>query len=145
MVIEKVFAITDEIFIAVRQLVAELGTRKPIPSRDEMIAFVESESSTLWIAREPDQNGRIVGMLTLAIYRVPTGIRSIVEDVAVDSNFRRRGIARSLMETAIDYARRSGAGVLTLSSNPDRDAANRLYQSMGFERRRTNPYIYRLK
>ena len=144
MQIEKVDQVSDEIYDAVRRLVPELGTHKPIPTREELIDLVKSEASTFWLARDPDQLNLIVGMLTLTVYRVPTGIHSIVEDVAVASNMRRRGVAKTLMETAIRSARGARAQVLTLSSNPQREAANKLYQSMGFERRETNAYIYRL-
>jgi GNAT superfamily N-acetyltransferase len=145
MYIEKIPEITDEIFEAIRRLVLEIGTHKPLPTRDELTALVGSESSTLWVARYPDRNSGIVGMFTITIYRVPTGLRSIVEDVAVDSNFRRRGIARALMETAIKFAWNVGANGVALTSNPKREAANRLYQSMGFELRKTNAYFYAFK
>ncbi|NUQ84754.1 MAG: GNAT family N-acetyltransferase [Anaerolineales bacterium] len=142
--VEKVQDVTDEIFSAVCRLVPELGAHKPLPTRNELIALVRSEASTLWLARYPDRNGTIAGMLTISLYRVPTGLRSIVEDVAVDSNFRRKGIGRALMQTAIDFARACGANGIALTSNPRREAANRLYLSMGFERRETNSYFYRL-
>ena len=145
MYIERIQAVTDEVFEAICRLVPEIGAHKLAPSREELSDLVRSDSSTLWIAREPDQEGNIVGMLTLTVYRVPTGIRSIVEDVAVDSNFRRRGIARSLMEKAIEFARQAGAENVALTSNPKREAANLLYQSMGFAKRETNAYSYKLK
>jgi ribosomal protein S18 acetylase RimI-like enzyme len=76
---------------------------------------------------------------------VPTGLRSIIEDVIVDQTMRRRGIGEALMEKAIELAHESGAEGISLTSNPKREAANQLYQSMGFELRQTNPYYYRLK
>ena len=145
MFIEKVIQITDEVFDAVAQLVPEIGVHKPLPSRDELIALVESESSTLWVARYPDESDSIVGMLTISIYRVPTGVRSIVEDVAVNSNFRRKGIAKALMQTAIKFAREAGANGVSLTSNPMREAANLLYQTIGFQRRETNAYFFKLE
>ena len=145
MYIEKLREVTDEVFEAVCRLVPEIGTHKSAPAPEELKDLVHSESSTLWIARYPDITGSIVGMLTITIYRVPTGVRSIVEDVAVDSNFRRRGIARVLMEKAIEFARKAGAENVALTSNPKREAANLLYQSMGFEKRETNSYSYKLK
>lgn len=145
MYIERIAEITDEIFEAICRLVPEIGAHKPIPAREELSELVNSEASQLWIARYPGAANSVAGMFTIALYRVPTGLRSIVEDVAVDSNQRRRGIARALMLKAIEVAREAGADGVTLSSNPAREAANRLYQSMGFERRNTNAYIYRLK
>ena len=145
MVIEKVSGITEEIFEAVQRLVPQLGAHKAPPTREELTALVGSEASTLLIARYPDEKGEIAGMLTLSIYRVPTGIRSIVEDVIVDETMRRRGIAEALMLRAIDLARESGANGVSLTSNPKREAANKLYQSMGFQKRETNAYFYKLE
>jgi ribosomal protein S18 acetylase RimI-like enzyme len=144
MYIEKVHEVTEEICNAVKSLVPQLGAHKPNPTWDELSALVHSESSTLLIARYPDETSKIAGILTLTVYRVPTGIRSIVEDVIVDEKMRRRGIAEALMGRAIDLARSAGANGVALTSNPQREAANRLYQSMGFQRRETNAYYYAL-
>lgn len=143
--IEKVSEVTEEIYAAIKLLVPQLGVHKIIPTWDELSALVHSEASTLLTVRYPDENSEIVGMLTWAVYRVPTGVRSIVEDVIVDEKMRRRGIAEALMRRAIEMAEQAGAGVLTLSSNPSREAANKLYQSMGFEKRETNSYLYKIK
>ena len=144
MQIQKVTAFTDETFEAILRLIPHLGSKKALPTQQEIATLIESESATLWVARYPDQAGTLVGMLTIAVYRVPTGLRSIVEDVVVDPSFRRLGIARALVQAAIDFARQAGANGVALTSNPKREAANRMYQSMGFERRETNSYFYRL-
>jgi ribosomal protein S18 acetylase RimI-like enzyme len=143
--IEKVTQVTEEIFEAVKSLVPQLGAHKSAPTWDELDALVRSESSTLLIARYPDENSEIAGILSLTVYRVPTGMRSIVEDVIVDEKMRRRGIAEALMLRAIDLAREAGADGVSLTSNPKREAANKLYQSMGFQKRDTNSYIYKLR
>ena len=58
---------------------------------------------------------------------------------------RRRGIAEALMLRAIDLARESGANGVSLTSNPKREEANKLYQAMGFQKRETNAYFYKLE
>jgi len=145
MLIERVDKVSDELYEAVTRLVPLLGSHKTIPRREELTALIHSEASTLWIARYPDEQGEIAGMLTMAVYRVPTGIRSIVEDVVVDSNLRRRGIAEALLQKAIEFARTAGVDGISLTSNPQREAANQLYQAMGFARRETNLYYYKIK
>ncbi|MEP7136971.1 MAG: GNAT family N-acetyltransferase [Chloroflexota bacterium] len=145
MYVDKVSVVTDEIYSAMALLVPQLGAHKVVPTRAELDALVRSEASTLLIVRYPDENGGTVGMLTLTVYRVPTGIRSIVEDVIVDEKMRRLGIAEALMRRAIDLAREAGAGGVALTSNPTREAANKLYQALGFEKRETNAYFYKLK
>jgi ribosomal protein S18 acetylase RimI-like enzyme len=145
MQIEKVDEITDEIYEGVCRLVPSLGTHKLIPSRAELDALIASESSILLVARTSGGVSLIAGMLTISIYRVPTGIRSIVEDVVVDAEYRGRGIAKALLEAAIDLAREVGASGIALTSNPQRVEANFLYQSVGFSKRETNAYFYKLK
>lgn len=144
MYIERATGATEELFSALQYLIPQLGIHKIPPSRNDLTALVNSKSSILLLARYPDETGEIAGLLTLIIYRVPTGIRSIVEDIVVDEKFRRQGIARALLNHAIRLARDAGAGNLSLTSVPDREAANKLYEKMGFQRRQTNPYIYYL-
>ncbi|MEW6404837.1 MAG: GNAT family N-acetyltransferase, partial [Chloroflexota bacterium] len=81
--------------------------------------------------------------LSLTVYRVPTGIRSHIEDMIVDTAARGRGIGEALMRRALEIAQEKGAPQVTLSSNPKREAANRLYVRMGFKKRETNAYIYK--
>ena len=143
--IEKVSEVTEELLDALQRLIPQLSAHKAAPTLDELTALTNSQSSTLLIARVSDEKSSIVGMLTLAIYRVPTGIRSIIEDVVVDESMRRRGIAEALMRRAIELAREARASGVSLTSNSQRVAANHLYQSMGFKRRETNAYSYDLK
>ena len=145
MYIGKVSSLTDEIHAAVQRLVPQLGSHKAPPSSEELNDLIRSEASTLLIAREPDEVSPIVGLLCLTVYRVPTGVRSIIEDVVVDESVRRKGIGEALVRQALDLAREAGADGVSLTSNPKREAANRLYQSMGFQLRQTNPYFYKLK
>lgn len=144
MEIEKVTEPTEELYLALERLIPLLGVHKVKPTWDEFCALVRSEASLLLVARDPDASNAIVGFLCLTIYRVPTGIRSIIEDVVVDEKMRGRGIGKALVGRAIELARDAGASGISLTSNPQREAANRLYQSMGFELRKTNPYLYKL-
>ncbi|MBI4761192.1 MAG: GNAT family N-acetyltransferase [Chloroflexota bacterium] len=139
--IETVTHLNGEIFEAVQRLVPLLGAHKPIPSWDDLDLLIDSDASILLVARYPASDSPIVGMLTIALYRVPTGIRSIVEDVVVDTDFRNKGVAKALMRSAIEIARLAGANGVSLTSNPQRVAANRLYLSLGFQKRETNAYF----
>jgi ribosomal protein S18 acetylase RimI-like enzyme len=142
--IEKVSVMTEEIFEAVQRLVPLLGAHKPIPAWDDLKRLVDSGTSMLLIARLPDEHSAIAGMLTIAFYRVPTGGRSIVEDMVVDMEHRGMGLAKALLLSAIDLARETGANGVVLTSRPERVEANRLYTRMGFMKRETNAYIYPL-
>jgi ribosomal protein S18 acetylase RimI-like enzyme len=126
---------------AARLLIPQL-TRRPVPSETELRLLVESDCSSLVIARR-DADDAIIGMACVAVYRAPTGIRAIIEDVVVDAAARGRGAGEALTRRCLNIARAKGAGNVTLTSNPAREAANRLYMRMGFTPRDTNSYIYR--
>jgi ribosomal protein S18 acetylase RimI-like enzyme len=133
----------EELWVAFQRLVPQLTSNNPPPSRDDLTALIKSESTTLLIARHPDARGPIVGAASLTVYRVPTGVRAILEDVIVDESLRGQGIGEALVGRALEIARERGAGGVSLTSNPRRDAANRLYSRMGFVRRETNAYYYK--
>ncbi|MGE5073120.1 MAG: GNAT family N-acetyltransferase [Anaerolineae bacterium] len=138
--VDEVTSFTPELLAAVGGLVPQL-TVKPPPSETELRALVESDCSTLVVAR--DDRDAICGMACVSVYRVPTGIRAVIEDVVVDSSLRGQGIGELLTRRCLNVARRKGVASVTLTSNPAREAANRLYLRMGFTLRETNSYIYR--
>jgi len=142
MQVELVTQADDELYQAFQRLVPQLTNNNPPPSLNDLSALVRDSSSTLMVAR--NERAEIVGALTLTVYRVPTGIRSIIEDVIVDSSARGQGIGEALIQRAIEIAREKGAGNISLTCNPMREAANRLYQRMGFKKRETNAYQIKL-
>ncbi len=139
--VEPATAVDDELVEALRRLIPQLSSSSPPPGPDELAEIVASPDSVLFLARV---DGRIVGCLTLALYRIPTGLKAWIEDVVVDAAAARQGIGEALNRAALDEARRRGAKDVSLTSRPSREAANRLYLRLGFERRETNMYRYRL-
>ena len=134
--------VTAQVVEAFRRLVPQLSSSSEPPSEEELDAIVRSPASMLLLARERDA-GRILGSLTLVTFRIPTGTRAWIEDVVVDAGARGRGIGAALNRAAIDRARDAGARTVDLTSRPSREAANRLYQQLGFRPRDTN--VYRLE
>lgn len=132
----------DELYQAFQRLIPQLTKNHPPPSLDLLHALVSDASSTLLVAR--DDENKIVGSLILITYKVPTGIRSIIEDVVVDESARGKGIGAALINKAIEIAKEKKAFNISLTSNPLRVAANKLYQKLGFQKRDTNPYQMKL-
>lgn len=131
-----------ELYEAFQRLIPQLTDNNPPPSLEALRILVRDDSSTLIAAR--NESRAIVGVLTLAVYRVPTGIRSIIEDVIVDKSARGQGVGKVLMKYAIEVAKEKGASNISLTSNPAREAANRLYLRVGFKKRETNTYQIKL-
>lgn len=133
---------TDELVQAMAVLIPQLSKSNPPPSRTDLNAIIASEASVLFIARV---NEKIAGALTLATFRIPTGVRAWIEDVVVDADARGHGVGEALNMAAIAEARSRGAITVELTSRPSREAANRLYQRIGFVQRETNIYRYTIE
>jgi ribosomal protein S18 acetylase RimI-like enzyme len=139
--IEIATAATAELVDALAGLTPQLSSSAPPPTAEELEEITTSPATVLFVARDRD---RIVGCLTLVLFRIPTGLRARIEDVVVDGEARGTGVATALSRAALAEAGRRGAKTVDLSSRPDREAANRLYQQMGFVPRETNVYRYQL-
>ena len=140
-VVVAVRAVDDELIDAFNRLIPQLSSSSPPPSHDHLTALVSSEDTVLFVARI---DGRILGSLTLAFYRIPTGTKAWIEDVVVDSDARGHGVGELLNRAALDEARARGAKDVSLTSRPSRESANRLYRRIGFAPRETNVYRYTL-
>lgn len=132
--------VDDELVNRFAELIPQLSSSSPPPTERELAEIVGSRDSVLFLAR---LDGRIVGSLTLAFYRIPTGLKAWIEDVVVDESARGQGVGEELNRAAIDEARKRGAKHVSLTSRASREAANRLYQRLGFVPYDTN--MYRLK
>ena len=137
--IEIVETPTDEVVTALARLIPQLSSATP-PTAAELAAIIAG-GSTVFVARV---DGVIVGSLTLVLYRIATGLKAWIEDVVVDEAARGHGVGEALNFAAIEEARRHGAKAVSLTSRPSREAANRLYQRIGFSARDTNVYRYDL-
>jgi ribosomal protein S18 acetylase RimI-like enzyme len=136
--------VTPELVAAFERLIPQLSSSNPAPTETELAAICESEASVLLIAVDRDADDQILGSLTLAWFRIPTGVRAWIEDVVVDEAARGHGVGDLLNRAALDRARELGAKTVDLTSRPSREAANRLYQRIGFVARDTNVYRYSL-
>lgn len=131
--------VTGEMVEMWRKLMPQLSSSSSLPTREQLEQIINSQSVIMFIARE---DGKLVGSLSLAYFRVPTGTRGWIEDVVVDESMRGRGIGEAMTRSALNKARELGIRTVDLTSRPSREAANRLYQRVGFQQRNTNIYRY---
>lgn len=140
--VEEVTAASPEITAALGRLVRQLSSTAALPTADEIQEMVGSRGTRLLVARDDGED--IVGTLTLRLFRIPTGLRAWIEDVVVDEAARGQGVGKALTEEALRLARAADARTVDLTSRPEREAANRLYERLGFKRRSTAVYRFEL-
>ncbi len=152
MSVELIEQSSPELVAAMERLIPQLSrSAKPLTA-EQTQALVDQDSVYLFVFRTDkpviaaDGNeveaGTILGMLSLATFAIPTGVRAWVEDVVVDAGTRGMGAGQQLVEAAVTHAQKIGARTVDLTSRPSREAANRLYRRCGFELRETNVYRY---
>lgn len=66
-----------------------------------------------------------------------------IEDIRVGARYRRQGIARRLLTTAVEWARRKGLPGLMLETQNNNVAACRLYEQFGFRLQGFDQYLYK--
>jgi ribosomal protein S18 acetylase RimI-like enzyme len=140
--ITEVTEVTDEVVEAFDRLIPQLSSSNPPPGRDGLEGIAASDAAHLLVA--VDEGGAVLGSLTLVVFPIPTAVRAWIEDVVVDEAARGRGVGEALNRAALDRARELGARTVDLTSRSSREAANRLYQRLGFVQRDTNVYRFTL-
>ena len=140
--VEEATEVSDELVAAFRRLVPQLSKSAPPTSREDLDEIARSPATVLLVAR--DDAGTVVGSLTLVVFRIPTAMRAWIEDVVVDEAARGTGVGELLNREALRVAAGRGAKTVDLTSRPAREAANRLYQRLGFKQRDTNVYRFEL-
>jgi ribosomal protein S18 acetylase RimI-like enzyme len=138
MKIEQVTEADDELVEVIRRLLPQLSEARTPPTLEQLAETVAGE--TMLVARNDE--GTIIGTLTLITYRVSSGLKARIEDVIVDESARGQGIGEALTREAMRRATDAGARMVELTSMPYREAANRLYRRLGFVNKRTNVYVW---
>ncbi|HUY46831.1 MAG TPA: GNAT family N-acetyltransferase [Streptosporangiaceae bacterium] len=137
--VEVLAEVTDEVVEAFGHLLPQLSRSAPPADRAVLTQIVDSDATTLLIARSGD---RIAGTLSLVMFPIPTGRRAWIEDVIVDEAARGQGIGELLTKEALRIAEAAGVRTVDLTSRPSREAAGRLYERVGFQSRSTRLYRY---
>ena len=144
MAVELLTESTPEIVEAMERLIPQLSrSAKPLDAQAcERFISQPGVHFLIYSPDTADARGEypILGMLSLAIFEIPTGVRAWIEDVVVDEAARGQGAGLKLVEAALEQAKKVGARTVDLTSRPSREAANRLYRRAGFEQRETNVY-----
>ena len=136
MVIQELQSYTKAQFEDLKQLMSELSDRVNFTQTDLMLVLKDSNCHLYVIL----DNERIVGCATLCVFHSPTGTKASIEDVVVSSAYRGQHLGKQLMEYVLEQAKAYAPIELHLTSNPKRVAANKLYQSIGFQKKETNCY-----
>ena len=100
---------TPEVVDAFARLLPQLSSSAVRLTREALAEIIDAPHNTVLLARDPGAGNRIVGTLTLVMFRIPSGLRAWIEDVVVDDVARGRGAGEALTRAAVDLAKQRGA------------------------------------
>ena len=135
--VEEAVEATSELQKALAHLLPQLNPKLPVPTMERLQAIVADPSATLFLAKDGEE---AVGTATVIVYTTPFWIKARLDEVVVDESARGKGVGAALVGACLEVARRRGAEVAELQSGVQREAANRLYQRLGFKLRESNLY-----
>lgn len=107
------------------------------PWSEKSVASELDNALALWLVAVED--GRVAGYVGSQTVMGETDMMNI----AVYPEFRRRGIAEQLVEALIEQLRELGSKCLTLEVRASNDAAQALYEKLGFLQIGRRPRYYR--
>jgi GNAT superfamily N-acetyltransferase len=113
---------------------AETGGASGLPEFEEIFGRIERDPGHKLIVAELD--GRVVGSaeMVIADNLSHRGLPwAVMENVIVDKDVRRKGIAAAMVKHLVGLAKESGCYKIGLSSSKERPAAHRMYESLGFK------------
>ncbi|SHE95626.1 Ribosomal protein S18 acetylase RimI [Ferrithrix thermotolerans DSM 19514] len=139
--IEEAKTLSSSDVADIGRLVGQLSSSPREITAEVLSPILTDDRSHLLVARKAP-GAEILGMLTLVIFNIPTGVRAWIEDVVVDESTRGVGLGKALTLHAIEVAKSKGAVSVDLTSRPSRVSANAMYQRLGFKLRETNVYRY---
>jgi ribosomal protein S18 acetylase RimI-like enzyme len=141
--IERRTAITQEGVNELNVLMRELHAEKNdvVEATLETVQRMLAEKNIVMVTVNDGE--KIIGTATLYLMPKIGKLVSHLEDVVVSSVYRGQGLGEKLVQKTIDIAKELGVVSIALTSRPERVAANKLYQKLGFIRKETNPYTLR--
>ena len=135
--VERVREATPEVLAALSRLLPQLNPSLPVPDMARLERLVADPDVTLLLAIDGEA---IVGTTTVIVYTTPFWIKARLDDVVVDAVARGKGVGEALVAEALAVGRERGAQVAELQSGrgPNREAAHRLYERLGFRIRESD-------
>lgn len=140
--IERITHVDESVINAFKILIPQLIEENIYPSYEDLNKIIDSENVYLYFTF--DKEDKVIGTITLVFIRIPTGLKARIEDVIVDKEARGKGVATAMIWHVIQIAQEKGVTKVDLTSHPNRIAANKLYQKLGFEKRESNVYRYNI-
>ena len=105
---------------------------------------LQKEESRIFAAISPDLKAMLGFVQLYPIFSSVSMQRLwLLNDLFVKAEYRRKGVGKALLEASRQFAVQTGAKGLMLETGVDNEAAQKLYEQLGYERS-VDYYVYNL-
>src|SRR5690348_13073147 len=115
--IEQATSFSPDLLHDVQRLAATLGKNYKELGEEDLRDMISSPNMSLLVAKHEN---KIIGIITLIVYRIPYVRKAYLDDLVVDEAYRGQGIGTQLMEKALLLAKEKGASYIDFTSRPRR-------------------------
>lgn len=138
--------VTDNLRCDINDLLKQLSASCPRYDSNRSLSYILDQNLLVLIVFDIEVQ-RVVGVASALFRQMLSETSYAIGDVVIDEKYRGKGIGKCLMKNLIEQIKiyNCGASHISLTSNPARRAANKLYQELGFQRRETSVYRLPLK
>lgn len=136
--------VDEELERRILEIGANLWDHEPIGLAERLQHIVYDDNEAWLLVAEQNNPPRIVGFLVMRKCESLGNTDGTIGDVVVDPQQRRSGIGKLLMQTAEHHLQEQGCESIEFTSQPKRQAAHRLYESLGYKRRDTDVFHKKL-
>lgn len=140
-IVEKVTKVSGEVLEALNSFLPHLISDPRTLTEADLQNMIDATGNRLFVAKDKE-SGKIIGTITVIVYEIPLYKKAVFEDLVIDESYRGKGIGTLLLKKGIEQARQEEVLYVSLTSKPQRETANKLYQNLGFKKMETN--VYRL-
>lgn len=139
--------IRDDLTRDINSLLEQLSPNCPRHCSNSLIRLLENRDLLTLIVIDRKKN-KVIGMGSAIFHLTLSDMSVSIEGVVIDKDYRRKDFGRALVENLIKRIKGRNDFVdvgqkathINLTSHPTREAANKLYQKLGFKKRDTNMY-----
>jgi len=126
----------NELLLQLRQ-----DQNEPLGTQEDLDSIASPNRDIIFVTARDGE--KIVGMASIYVATKFGKKTGFVEDVVVSERYRGQGLGQRIMETAIEEAKIERVTQLYLTSRPERVAAHKLYEKLGFVMKKTD--VFKLK
>ena len=131
--IERITSVDDDVVEAAKRLSSQLNSSNQVTVSREYLETITENPDNYWLMARRESDARFIGMASLFIMRLPTNVRSFLENIVVDEDSRGQGVGIALSMRAFEIADSQNVNTLRAQAGTQNGVSRSMLQKAGFK------------